>query len=68
MTIDIKNFYLGTPMTYYQYIRVKPETSRKRSGTTHDTTSPLKPMVTSTWKYEKACMASKKPVSSLSTN
>jgi hypothetical protein len=22
--LDIKNFYLGTPMTYYQYIRVRP--------------------------------------------
>ena len=23
LTLDIKNFYLGTPMTYFQYIRVK---------------------------------------------
>jgi len=23
--LDIKNYYLGTPMTYYQYIRVRPE-------------------------------------------
>ena len=23
--IDLKNFYLGTPMTYYQYIRVLPK-------------------------------------------
>jgi hypothetical protein len=22
--LDIKNFYLGTPMTYFQYIRVQP--------------------------------------------
>jgi hypothetical protein len=25
MVVDIKNFYLGTPMSYYQYIRVKPK-------------------------------------------
>ena len=25
MVVDIKNFYLGTPMSYFQYIRVKPE-------------------------------------------
>ena len=25
LTLDIKNFYLGTPMTYFQYIRVKRE-------------------------------------------
>ena len=25
MVVDIKNIYLGTPMSYYQYIRVKPE-------------------------------------------
>jgi hypothetical protein len=22
--LDIKNFYLGTPMSYFQYIRVQP--------------------------------------------
>ena len=25
LVVDIKNFYLGTPMNYYQYLRVKPD-------------------------------------------
>jgi hypothetical protein len=61
MGIDIKNYYLGTPMKYYQYIRILAKMIPKKSGTTPATRHTLKPTVSSTLKFVAACTDSKKP-------
>ena len=53
MCIDIKNFYLGTPMKYFQYMRIHKKSSPKKylTSTTSSSTTAISP----TWKYAEAC-------------
>ena len=39
--LDIKNFYLGTPMSYFQYIRVRPSIIPKEVWDGHRYTIPI---------------------------
>ena len=39
--LDIKNFYLGTPMSYFQYIRVRPSIIPKEVWDDHRYTIPI---------------------------
>ena len=55
MCIDMKNFYLGTPMKYFQYMRNQKKSSPKTYSTS--TTSSLTIAISPTWKYAEACMA-----------
>jgi hypothetical protein len=68
--LDIKNFYLGTPMmTYFQYICVRHSIIPQEVWDDHHYTIPI---TGDGYVYleirRMACTASKKPASSLSTN
>jgi hypothetical protein len=67
--LDIKNFYLGTPMTYFQYIQVRPSVIPQEVWDgKRVTTSPSPPTATSISESGVVCTASKKLASLLSTN
>ena len=55
MCIDIKNFYLGTPMKYFQYMRIRKKPSPKKYSTS--TTSSSTTVISPTWKYAEVCTA-----------
>jgi hypothetical protein len=56
--LDIKNFYLGTPMTYFQYIQVRPSVIPQEVWNDERvTTSPSPPTATSISKSSAVCTA-----------
>ena len=62
LTADIENFYLGTPMDRYEYMRIPQKTFRPTSWSS-TTSLRLSTMAMSSLKFEKACMAFRKPAS-----
>ncbi len=63
MTMDIKDFYLNTPMARYEYMQLLQTCRTMSSSTTTSGTKPP-PMAIFTAKYKRGCMACHRPVSS----
>ena len=59
MTLDIKNFYLNTPMTRYKYVRLKLDDVPDEIIQEYNLHKKRR-MDSSTWKSKKECMVSHK--------
>ena len=63
MPIDIKNFYLNTPMSRYEYMRLKMAELPQDFINEYRLQDKKNNMGTCTWKSERACMGYPKQAS-----